>query len=354
MKAITFKNVITQLKDDLIGKDSYRGVTLSYSWLANQFGHISLGFIPTFIAYQIFSKHHPAQKTAFYASLAVSVAWLLFETYNFLGPLLLNRRSISKALYIPGKKYVFTPAWGNVAFDTITDLFFFWFGAFVSGILCAYSFKMLAVIMIILLLLLVPAGYWYLTKMYLQNAIYPFQFRLSQWEGEISAEDHEKVIQFLTNKTEGIHLLVFGTERSGKTNLSVGLSTEFSIKHAPCTYTTAMKIFSKFFDDDREILDKNDSLWTWRTSQVMVIDDINPGKPVRKDIIDAQTFLMLLDNYSRSEINREIMRSKNVIWVLGEETRAPYAELWKKMLLSIGIAETNIFSINLSTNQGNI
>ena len=86
----------------------------------------------------------------------------------------------------------------------------------------------------------------------------------------------------------------------------------------------------------------------------MVIDDINPGKPVRKDIIDAQTFLMLLDNYSRSETNREIMRSKNVIWVLGEETRAPYAELWKKMLLSIGIAETNIFSINLSPNQGNI
>ncbi len=47
MKAISSKHVLKQLKDDLIGKDSYRGVTLTYTWLANQFGHFSLGFIPT-------------------------------------------------------------------------------------------------------------------------------------------------------------------------------------------------------------------------------------------------------------------------------------------------------------------
>ena len=34
----TLKDIFSQLKADLIGKDSYRGVTLSYSWLANQLG----------------------------------------------------------------------------------------------------------------------------------------------------------------------------------------------------------------------------------------------------------------------------------------------------------------------------
>ncbi len=48
---ISFKRILKQLKADLIGKDSYRGVTLTYAWLANQFGHISLGFIPTFLVY---------------------------------------------------------------------------------------------------------------------------------------------------------------------------------------------------------------------------------------------------------------------------------------------------------------
>ncbi len=35
---ISLKDVLHQLKKDFIGKDSYRGVTLTYSWLANQFG----------------------------------------------------------------------------------------------------------------------------------------------------------------------------------------------------------------------------------------------------------------------------------------------------------------------------
>lgn len=50
---ISLKHVLQQLKADLIGKDSYRGVTLTYSWLPNQFGHISLGFIPTVILFII-------------------------------------------------------------------------------------------------------------------------------------------------------------------------------------------------------------------------------------------------------------------------------------------------------------
>ena len=34
-KKIPFKRILQQLKADLIGQDSYRGVTLTYAWLAN-------------------------------------------------------------------------------------------------------------------------------------------------------------------------------------------------------------------------------------------------------------------------------------------------------------------------------
>mgnify|MGYP003685171887 FL=1 len=81
-KTITIKKILQQLKADLIGKDSYRGITLTYAWLANQFGHISLGFIPSFLLYHFLDID--AMKSAIY----VSLAWLVFETYNFLGPLL--------------------------------------------------------------------------------------------------------------------------------------------------------------------------------------------------------------------------------------------------------------------------
>jgi hypothetical protein len=43
MKVIQAKYILQQLNFDLIGKDSYRGITLTYAWMANQFGHIALG-----------------------------------------------------------------------------------------------------------------------------------------------------------------------------------------------------------------------------------------------------------------------------------------------------------------------
>jgi hypothetical protein len=90
-KTITGRDIRNQLKADLIGKDSYRGVTLTYTWLANQFGHISLGFIPTFILYLILSKNYDDEAASLWAAVLISAAWFIFETFNFLGPLLLSR-----------------------------------------------------------------------------------------------------------------------------------------------------------------------------------------------------------------------------------------------------------------------
>lgn len=90
-KTITGRDIRNQLKADLIGKDSYRGVTLTYTWLANQFGHISLGFIPTFILYLLLSKNYEDGKASLLAAAIISAAWFIFETFNFLGPLLLSK-----------------------------------------------------------------------------------------------------------------------------------------------------------------------------------------------------------------------------------------------------------------------
>lgn len=98
-KTITGRDIRNQLKSDLIGKDSYRGVTLTYTWLANQFGHISLGFIPTFILYIILSKYYNEESASILAAVFISGAWFIFETFNFLGPLLLNKPLKKKYFY---------------------------------------------------------------------------------------------------------------------------------------------------------------------------------------------------------------------------------------------------------------
>ena len=133
MGRITVKDVFKQVKADLIGKDSYRGVTLTYSWLANQFGHISLGFIPTTIAFFILKNRMDVTHAGIQAASIVTIIWISFELYNFLGPLLLNKKTNSKLVYVSGPEYQFQPAWGNIAFDTFTDLSFFASGAFLSA-----------------------------------------------------------------------------------------------------------------------------------------------------------------------------------------------------------------------------
>lgn len=92
---ITFKRVWQQLKADLKGRGSFRGITLTYPWLANQFGHISLGFIPAIILCRFSVVDN------FYAALCVSIAWLIFKIYNFLGPLLSKKESYSDLVFIP-------------------------------------------------------------------------------------------------------------------------------------------------------------------------------------------------------------------------------------------------------------
>src|SRR5687767_14493009 len=107
MSRIGAKEILRQLKADLIGKDSYRGVTLTYSWLANQVGHFALGFIPTIVLYFYLVKYTTMHKPIYIAPIIVSAFWFLFELWNVLGPLVIKRKSTSSLMYMPKGKYVF-------------------------------------------------------------------------------------------------------------------------------------------------------------------------------------------------------------------------------------------------------
>lgn len=348
-KSIPAKAVLSQLKADLIGKDSYRGVTLTYAWMANQFGHFSLGFIPTFIAYTFLSPHFNHAVTAVWCAVGVSINWLAFEAVNFLGPLMLKKRTRSKVFYVPKEQYIFEPAWRNLAFDTFTDLLFFWLGAFVSSALCCPTTFAAVTVTVLLVALIYPSRYWFITKMYLQMAEYPFQFRLSQWDFTDMAREHRNTIQrFLTSNEKGMHLLLFGNEKCGKTSLSVGIATEMAIRHKTCLYTTGIKLYSLFFEDDTK-WGECGNLWRWYNTSLLVIDDVNSCQPV-DDIVTAERFLSYIDTHTAcNERNRRIIKETNVIWVMGDYVAGKETiDQWKNMLQHIGIANDKIYEINLA------
>ncbi|WP_018618239.1 ATP-binding protein [Spirosoma luteum] len=344
-KIITGKDILRQLKEDLIGKDSHRGVTFTYSWLANQFGHFSLGFIVTLILHAILRGfdcvHHPANG----AAGGVAAFWLIFELYNFLGPLLSNRVSRSKRLFIPGReKYVFQPDWWNIGFDTATDVGFFWFGTGWAWLYADPVFGKWLIILGMFLILLIPSRYWYVAKMYLQAAGYPFQCRISQWTFAISEDDKRLVDNFLTPSPARQHLLIFGEMGNGKTGLGVGIATEYSIQHKTCFYVTGMKLYSMFPERMARSFTNIKNLWTWRQASLLVIDDINPGGQI-DDLITPERFLELLD---ATPTNRNTLVNKDVIWVLGnEDSDKLQGKKWVDMVHEIGVARKDIYTIHL-------
>ena len=345
-KGISAKRILQQLKSDLIGKDSHRGVTLTYSWLANQFGHISLGFIPAFLVYYLLNLE------ALKASLYVSVFWVLFELYNFLGPLLSKRVSNSDVLFVPKKsKYIFNPKWLNVAFDTFTDVCFFLLGCFLFAF-CIHKFNVNAVIIVLVVLviyLVFATRYWYITKMYQFYARFPFQFRLSQWLFGIDAEDKLKVENFLGLKNSGNHLLIFGSLGAGKTSLGVGILNELSIKNNTCLYVNAIKMFNYFFKDEDDVLESHE-IWNWETVDFLMIDDINPSEPIQDELISPTKLLSFIDTLKlENKKNRKILKNKNIIWILGsnQSLDGKKTNKWKEMLQHIGVEEHKISTINL-------
>ncbi len=358
MGAIKREHILRQLKADLIGKDSYRGVTLTYSWLANQFGHFSLGYMPSLIIYEILKNYTSLSDPSLWAAVIVSIMWLLFEFYNFLGPLLSNKQSLSKVLFVSsGKNYVFKPAWGNVAFDTFTDLCFFWFGAFSGSLFLHFSWAVIYILLALLLILIYPVAFWFVTKMYMQYARFPTQFRLSQWHGEINGNGKNAILKFGNKKdlTLGKHLFIFGGRRSGKSLLSVGIGTEFSIRKYSCSYYTGMKLYNLFSLTDEEIKKAEEcEVWSWRTASVLIIDDINPGSPIPHNFISPGQFLEILNTQVPGNLsiqNTTELVKKNVIWVMGnEENELNNPDSWKKMLLEIGVPEDKIYSVHLGFN----
>ena len=333
--------VFKQLSQDLIGKDSHRGVTLTYAWLANQFGHISLGLIPSLIVFSILKEFWAYESADVIASLSVSLAWLVFELFNFLWPLLRGK-----------KRYTFSPDYRNIGFDTFIDLCFFWFGASTLSLFLEFTYANLIIELILLVIILIFGRYWYETKMYLNYANSPFQFRLSQWNLPMNDANKEKLDTFMKLQHKGKHLLVFGSKGTGKTSLGVGILNEMSIKHQFCTYTTSIKVLS-LQSWKQKLHNVKNEIWDWQDAQYLVIDDINPGSPLNKEVITTKDFLKRLsvshaDTKNEAEIkkNQELFRNKNVIWILGD-TKISESDEWKEMLLGIGIPSNLIYTVDL-------
>ena len=346
-KKILRKERWKQFKQDLIGKDSHRGVTLTYAWLANQFGHFSLGFIPTFIVFLILQKFDLGNELVVGAIsfAAVALGWTFFEIYNVLKPLISAKKPIRWK-----QRNVFDPHMRSICYDTFTDLCFFWIGGAASVfILLGREFIVNflvfgAAVVLLIILVFIFGRYWYTVKLFQQKSKFPFQFRLSQWTYPEPKKYTDQIKGFMESDLPQ-HMLIFGESGSGKTSLAVGLTTEKFFSHQRGLYTTAMKFFDILLEDQNRGGKTKDvgNPWSWKDTQWLIIDDINPSnlkiiepEQVLREIKPKEDHITISQRSTSSSRdnqplidNKKFLQDKKVIWVVGNPK---LRSEWEKMI----------------------
>jgi hypothetical protein len=350
MKNISFTIFRQQLKQDLIGKDAFRGVTLSYTWLANQFGHIGLGFIPAAILYASSINRNSGNKGIYWPSFLILTLWVVFEFKNYVVSISVKKKdSIEKKR---ARKIFYDPRKWHFRNDLITDLCFFALGALSANLLFAFNMYTVLGCLVIIPVLIYESMYWYPAKIYLQRALYPFQFRLSQWTRNMSEANKDAINRFMDAPYSGTHLLVLGEDDDEKIHACVGIGSEVSYQLKKCRYLTAMKAFECFYRYEAEDSPTSHQIcWNWEEAEVLIIDDINPSHAGIREVITAEEFLQKI-NDKYGEENRNLLREKKVIWMLGNEVPdSSEQKNWEELLVTIGVHRTNIIAINLSANK---
>jgi hypothetical protein len=77
------------------------------------------------------------------------------------------------------------------------------------------------------------------------------------------------------------------------------------------------------------------------------------GVQAGNDLVTPDEFLRMLDvTITPNVLNREIIKNKNAIWVMGNEDGEPILyQRWRKMLLDIGVSDDNILAINIQAKK---
>ena len=105
-------------------------------------------------------------------------------------------------------------------------------------------------------------------------------------------------------------------------------------------------MFNLFSLAENEIRADSKVLWTFRNSELLVIDDINPSDSSIHKLITPAVFLSMMGSTELNTMeNRDLFCKNNSIWVLGMDWDNRHH--WVDMLVNMGVNQQDISFIHL-------
>ncbi len=314
---ITARMLWDQFRLDVQGKEVQRAATYSYTWLADQVGHICLGILLAFLATALLASFgwggpEPAWRGFIVTIVAVS-AWeigaYVLELRGAKGPFPLDWKLLGRNALV---------AWGYMALGGVLGYLF-------------HTPEPRMILWAIFLGLVIAIGlapYWLRQKIVWQKAGLPYLFRLANAEHLMEPQQARQVVGLVSAMAppdaDPQQILIAGPVNSGRTSFASGLGTEFAFRDRKVRYLSFDRLVefatgTNFDNKPLELCDEfgpvNVSYWPWPQAQILIIDDISP-------ILESAPTLENLTQFSDMlggplQCIREYLADKHTIWILG-------------------------------------
>ena len=323
---ITPATLFMQFKADVFGKEVQDATTYSYTWLADQVGHVCLGlllnFLLTMIAKLLGFAGLVADLIGMVAAIAATSFWE-FRAY---------RNSVSKAtgLFPLGKKLLRANAIIASVYMALGSI---------AGLLAIRGALAMAAhetpwwgivgLLVVIAVGVVLAPDWLRQKIIWQKAALPYLSRLAEAPKTFANNEDARLLQRLISKKDGppdgpgSQVVITGRIGSGRTSFAAGIGTEFAFKRAKVRYVgfDALLEFAVGSSPEKYLNDPgpwNIDYWPWSESQVVIIDNIGPLVAVQPHY--EQTSLQQFSDYLDNELKSvaEVFRKCHSVWVLGD------------------------------------
>ena len=326
-RVVTLKDVLQQVWADWTDKEVQAGYTYTYIWMANQLGHFTLGFLPTYLVSwgilwisgrgieDVYCKY------LLWFPLLLAVGWAAKEIWDV-------ARAVKSA-----SGHAFPVDRADLWMDAGTAVFFFWCGIVTATVGLRYpAFGLASFAVVLVLAVALPARYWLPRKLCFQRARLPYLARLADFTSRFGAAPPRlgppAIVQFLAAAKQGTraaptHLLVFGALGTGRTSLAVGIGTEHSFEIRRTRYLTWTKFLEIAVHDPTPDRQDGAAAWPWMDADILILDDMvdqsDPSPPAL--LAEKERELSSLPDAAR-----KALASRRAVWVFGEisgDTPAP-------------------------------